>query len=49
MQMGARALTHNGRTRSRTDGCTLIILVLDAEAADARDCFHTLLTGVKGT
>src|SRR5258707_8806594 len=24
------------------------ILVLDAESADARDCFHALFTGVKG-
>jgi hypothetical protein len=32
----------------RADDWTVIILVVDAESADARDCFHALRTGVKG-
>ena len=47
MRMGARALANDVHTAWRLDGCAVIILVRDAEAADARDCFHALLTSVK--
>jgi hypothetical protein len=46
--MGARALTQDVHAVWRMDGWAVIILVLDAESADARDCFHALFTGVKG-